>query len=203
METSQKFPLWAWWIVGIAVIVSIAVGAIYLTRSKTPVLPPGLAEKRQTVSDIFTEANAVKDVDIKPLVEFENKKDYKAAVELMDRAVSANQQFEDLSARLVTVSDELTKLAVRVEPETVGTKAIEAFGILAQLAQSEKDFYVNRRKLYEITKTYYADLASKKNPAIPGDLQTLVETVNASLAKVQTLHAQFATAVQTFDAIAR
>lgn len=195
----KGLPIWAWWVIGLAVIVAVTAAVVFLIRSAKPQLPPGLVQKRESVAKILEDINKVKDVDIRPLVELESKKDYKGAVGLMDKALEANAAYEHLANALMTVSDELAKLAVQVRPDDIGTKAVEAFGSLANLAQAEKSFYRNRRALYETTKSYYADLDAKKTPPIPDNLRSLVEAINSDLNKAKELNDQFAKAVKAFD----
>lgn len=201
MHETRSFPLWAWWVIGIAVIIGITAGVVFIIRVGRVKIPPGLVEMREAVAKILDESSRIADVDIQPLVELEAKKEYQRAVELLDDALRVNTSHEALAASLITVSDSLTKLSVQVEPDEIATKAIDAFGILAQLAQAEKKFYEDRRSLYEITRTYYADFAEKKNPPIPQRLPSLVDTVNADLKKVNDLHQRFALAVKAFDAV--
>jgi len=197
--TKSRLPIWVWWVIGLALIAAISVGVIFLVRKKTLQIPPGLVERREAVSRILDDINKIEDVDIKPLVELESKKDYKGAVALMDQALSKNGAYEYLNSSLVSVSEELTKLSLQIKPDDVGTKAIEAFGLLARLAQAEKNFYERRRTLYEITKSYYGDLVAKRNPPIPVNLRELVVAVNEDLKKAKELQNQFAAAVKAFD----
>lgn len=199
METTRKFPLWVWWVVGLAVIVGIAAGVVVAISNPVPFLPLGLVEKREAVAKLRESQQRLEDVDIKPLVELEAKKDYRGAVELMDEALAANAGQERLVGELTAVSAELAGLALRVEPDAAGAKAIAAFETLTQLVRAEQKFYENRRKLYEITRNYYADLEAKKNPSVPADLQVLVNAVNADFGKARELGLQFAAAVQAFD----
>lgn len=199
MEITRKLPLWAWWVVGLAVIIGIAAGVVIAVSNPAPLLPPGLAEKREAVAKLRDEASRFKDVDIKPLVELEAKKDYRGAVALMEQALAANAEYELVVGELSAVSEELSVLAIQVEPDVVGAKAITAFETLVQLAQAEKKFYENRRRLYEITRSYYLDLEIGKRPAVPDGLAELVEAVNADLEKARQLNRQFAAAVRAFD----
>lgn len=201
MDTSRRFPIWAWWVIGLVLIAAISAGIVFLARKKAPYLPPDLVEKRVAIGRILDDINKIEDVDIKPLVELENKKDYKGAVELMDRALEKNGAYEYLNSSLVSVSEELTKLSLQIKPDDVGAKAIEAFGLLAKLAQAEKKFYESRRALYEVTKSYYGDLAIKKNPSIPENLGRLVAAVSEDLKTAKELQNQFAAAVKAFDEV--
>jgi len=199
MDSTRRIPLWAWWVIGIAVIVAVSAGAVFLVRQSRPALPPGLVELRESVAKILEESSRLEDVDVKPLIELEAKQDYAGAVALLDRALAANAAHETVAASLVGVSENLTKLAIQVKPDAVATKAIEAFGLLAQLARAEQKFYEDRRQLYEMTKQYYAGLADGKNPPIPPGLQPLVDAVNDDLARARGLRERFAAGVQAFD----
>lgn len=199
LETARKLPLWSWWLIGIAAIAGVAAGIVFLIRETAPSLPPGLVEKRREVAKILDESSQLEDVDLKPLLELETKKDFRGAAELMAKALEVNGDFEILSVSLVKVSNELTKLALAVKPDDIGIKAMEAFDSLARLAQAEKKFYENRRRLYELTQGYYAGLAAKKKPALPEGLRSLALEVNNDLDKAKELHQQFAAAVKAFD----
>lgn len=199
MESSRRLPLWAWWVVGIAVIIGIAGGVVVAIWNPTPILPSGLAEKREAVTLLLERQRRLEDTDIKPLVLLESKQDYRGAVALMETALAANGKQEELAGTLAVMGEELARLAVLVKPDAAGAKAMAAFSTLTELAQTEKKFYGNRRRLYEITRNYYADLEAKKTPPVPGDLEALVASVNADLEKAQQLSRQFASAVQAFD----
>ena len=199
MEITRRLPLWLWWIIGIAVIGAVSAGAVFFIRSSRPSIPPGLVEKREEISRLLEESGRIGDVDIRPLAEMESKKDYSGVAALMERALESNAEHEKLSQTLVKASDELANTSVRVMPDTIGTKAITAFGVLSRLAQAEKKFYANRRLLYEMTRDYYADLAAKKNPTLPDNLRALVLKVNADLDEARALHQQFASAIKIFD----
>ena len=203
MEISKRLPMWFWWAVGIMLIAAIAAAAVLLTRSTGPTLPPGLVERRAEAARILDEASRVEDADLKPLVALEARKDFKGAVALMEQAMAANERQERLNASLITVSEELTRLAVGVTPDEVGARAVDAFSILTQLAGAEKKFFAERRQLYETTRNYYAELAAKKKPSIPADLSSLVDRVSAALAKARELHRRFTDAVKAFDAAIR
>ncbi len=197
----RKFPRWAWWLVGIIAVVAIAAGIIFIVRNAGPSLPSGLVEKRAEAARLLEEASRIEDVDMKPLVTLEAKKDYAGAVALMDAALAVNNRQEQLNGALVTVSDELAKLAVGVEPDGAGEKAVEAFSILAQLAEAEKEFFTDRRALYEAGRGYYAALAAKKKPPLSAGLAALAETITADLAKAKELHQHFSAAARAFDEI--
>lgn len=195
----SRLPIWAWWVIGIALIIAVAAGIVLIIRNTQTELPPGLIERRKDISRILEDIDRVEDVDIKPLVELEKVKDYKGAVALMERAVDRNAEYEKLVASLANVSDELAKLSVQVRPDDLGSKAVEAFGFLVRLAEAERKFYEDRRALYEITLSYYTDLETKKNPTIPENLHAVVEAVNSDLQKVKEASQQFAIAVKAFD----
>ena len=199
MEFTKKLPNWAWWAIGIAVIIAVAAIVVATVRNRGPVLPPGLVEKRNAVAKIFDEASRVEDVDIRPLVKLEAQKDYRGAAALMGTALAANASLAGLNESLVTVSAELAKLAVGVEPDPLGAKAVEAFGLLRELAQAEKKFYDDRRRLYETTRDYYAGLAAKKSLPIPENLRAAVEIVSADLERAKNIHQQFSAAMRAFD----
>ena len=199
MRIARRLPLWLWWFIGLAAIAAIVAGVIFVQRLNSPRLPAGLAELREHVAKILEESGRIEDVDIKPLVDLEVKKDYAGAVALMDKALAANASLEAVAESLAEASAGLTKLAVQVKPDDIATKAIEAFGALDKLAQAEKKFYEDRRMLYEVTRSYYADLAAKKSPAIPENLPSLVETVNADLKRAEELRETFSTAIKAFD----
>ncbi len=199
MESTRGFPLWAWWTIGIAVIIGIVAGVVLAISNPAPVLPPGLVEKREAVTLLLETQRRLEDTDIKPLIGLEARRDYRGAVALMEKALEANTRHEQIVGELAAVSGELAGLAVRVEPNVTSVKAVAAFGTLGELAKTEKQFYANRRRLYEITRNYYADLDAQKTPPISGDLEALVDTVNADLEKAQQLSRQFAAAVQAFD----
>lgn len=196
---AKRLPLWAWWVIGLVIIVALAVAAVWLVGGRGLTLPPGLTEKREQVAKLLDEASRIEDVDIKPLLALEEKKDFKGAVALMEQALGVNALQEELNATLVGLADELARLALVVEPDELGTKAIEAFGALAELAEAEQKFFSDRKLLYETTRGYYADLAAKKRPPIPADLTTLVDTVNADLEKAKGLHRDFAASARAFD----
>lgn len=199
MDSTRRIPLWAWWVVGPAVIVGIAAGVVIAVSNPAPLLPPGLVEKREAVSRLLEEQKHLEDTDIKPLVELEAKKDYRGASALMEKALAANAEHERLAGDLAAVSGELARLAIAVRPDAVGAKAVSAFQSLVELARAEKKFYASRRQLYEVTRNYYADLEAKKAPPVPDGLAGLVEAVNADLEKARELNRQFAAAVQAFD----
>ncbi len=199
MEFVRNFPSWIWWVIGIVVIAAIAAAAVLMARNPGPRLPPGLVEKRAEVVAILDEAARIEDVDLQPLVGLEAKKDFKSSVALMEQALVVNERQERLNASLLAASEELTQIAVGITPDTIGAKAVEAFSILKQLAQTERDFFTGRKFLYETTRNYYADLAAKKRPAVPANLKTLVDTVNAQFAKAKELHRRFTEAVAAFD----
>ncbi len=194
-----KLPDWAWWAIGIGIIVAVTAGVVLLVRSSRPQLPLELVQKRETVGKILEEMSRVSDVDVKPLEELEGKKDYRGAVRLMDEALKVNLAYENLSDMLLKASSDLTRLALQIKPDDLGTKAVEAFGSLASLAEVEKRFYQNRRNLYEMTRSYYADLEAEKNPLIPENLNLLVQAVNSDFSKARELEGKFAAAVKAFD----
>lgn len=187
--------------VGIAVILGIAAGVVLAIRNPAPLLPPGLVEKREAVTLLLETQQRLEDTDIKPLVGLEAAQDYRGAVALMEKALEANARHERVVGELAVVSGELAGLAILVKPEAAGAKAVAAFETLEELAKTERTFYENRRRLYEITRNYYADLEAKKTPPIPDDLRALVDAVNADLEKAQQLTRQFASAVQAFDEV--
>ena len=199
MQLSQRLPTWSWWIVGIIIIAALAAAAVFMVKNPGPRLPPGLVEKRAEVAGILDAASRIEDVDLKPLVGLEERKDFKSAAALMEQALAVNARQEQLNASLLTASEELTRLAVGITPDTVGTKAVEAFSILKQLAETEHDFFTGRHFLYEATQKYYADLSAKKRPTVPANMKTLVDTVNAQFAKAKELHQRFTNAVKAFD----
>lgn len=200
METFvKKLAPWAWWTIGLAAIAAVAGGAAYFVSNQKPALPPGLVELREAVAKIIEQSAKLEDIDVTPLAELEAKKEYEAAVRLMEEALRANAAAEAFTASLVEASENLAKLSVEIKSEAVATKAIDAFGILAKLASAEAEFYADRRRLYEITRDYYADLAAKKNPAIPEGLEALADEVNADLEKARGLHQEFASALAVFD----
>ncbi len=201
MELPRRLSVWVWWLAGIIIVAAIAGGIIFIVRNAGPSLPPGLAEKRAEAARLLEEASRIEDVDMKPLVTLEAKKDYAAAVALMDFALAANSRQEQLNGALVTVSDELAKLAVGVEPDDAGAKAVEAFSILAQFAAAERKFFSNRQLLYASGRDYYAALAAKKKPSLSGELAALTETITADLAKAKDLHQRFSAAAKAFDEI--
>lgn len=196
----RTFPLRLGWLIGLAGIIGTVAGIILFMRAGGPELPPGMAEERAAAARILDGFRRLPDIDIKPLLELEAKKDYAGAVALMDRALSANASQETLAASLVEASDRLIRRAIQVKPDTIATTAIGAFGALAKLAQAEKVFYADRRRLYEMTRDYYAELEATKSPPIPENLASLVETVNADLEKTKKLNAEFAAAIKAFDA---
>ncbi len=199
MDSTRRIPLWAWWVIGPAVIIGITAGVVIAVSNPAPILPPGLVEKREAVAKLRDEASRLKDVDIKPLVGLEAKKDYSGAVKLMDEALAANAAYERTIGEQVALGNELARLAIQVEPDAVGAKAITAFETLTQLARAEQKFYDNRRKLYELTRNYYAELLAERSPSVPADLRALVDAVNADFGTAQQLSAQFAAAVRAFD----
>lgn len=199
MEFSKKLPFWAWWAAGIIAVAAIAAGIIFAVRNSGPSLPPGLVEKRAEASRLLEEASRIEDVDVKPLVTLEAKKDYAGAAALMDLALAVNSRREQLNGALVTVSDELTRIAVGVEPDAAGAKAVEAFNVLAQLAGAEKKFFTDRRLLYKAGRDYYAALAAKKKSSLSSGLTALVETITADLEKAKELHQRFSEATRAFD----
>lgn len=195
----RHLPVWVWWLIGFIVIAAIAAAAVFVVRSPGPRLPPGLVEKRAEVAGILDAASRIEDVDLRPLVELEARKDFKSAALLVGQALAVNARQEQLNASLLTASEELTRLAVGITPDTIGTKAVEAFSLLKQLAETEHDFFTGRRFLYETTQKYYSDIAAKKRPTVPANLKTLVDTVNAQFAKAKDLHRRFTDAVKAFD----
>lgn len=158
-----------------------------------------MVEKRAEASRLLEEASRIEDVDVKPLVTLEAKKDYAGAVALMDAALAVSSRQEQLNAALVSVSDELARIAVGVEPDDAGAKAVEAFSILAQLAEAEKKFFADRRLLYESGRDYYRALAAKKKPSLSRELAVLAETITVDLAKAKELHQRFSEATKAFD----
>jgi hypothetical protein len=200
MDSTRKIPLWLWWIVGLAILVALVLFGVSTFRTRQPTIPPGLVEKRQEVGEILLRSADADDIDIRPLVELESKKEYGAAVSLMDRALAANAIKKELNASLVTVAGELAGLAVQVKPDDAGAKAVEAFSLLQQFAESDRMYYHDRETLYQMTHDYYSALLAKQSPPIPDNLGGVVETVNADLAKTNTLNEQFASAIQAFDA---
>lgn len=199
MEFIKQFPRWALWAIGaLALILAVLVIAWFI-RSGRPSLPPGLVEKREEVGRILAERERLSDVNVKPLVELEARRDFKGAAALMDQALGANARQEELNASLATVSNELAKLAVGVRPDAVGERAVAAFGALRRLAEAERRYYQDRRALYEMTRGYYSDLATGLKPPIPDRLPELVDAVNADLEKAKAVHAEFASAVSAFD----
>ncbi len=199
MEFQKRFPIWAWWVAGIIAVAALAGGIIFIVRNSGPSLPPGLVEKRAEASRLLEEASRIEDVDVKPLITLEAKKDFAGAVALMDSALAVNSRQEQLNGALVSVSDELAKIAVGVEPDDAGAKAVEAFSILAQLAEAEKKFFTDRRALYEAGRDYYRALAAKKKPSLSNELAALVETITSDLTKAKELHQRFSTAAKAFD----
>lgn len=196
---AKHLPRWSWWVVGIAFIAAIAAAVIFFVRAVRPSLPPGLVEKRDAVARLLEDGSRIADVDIKPLVALEAKKDFTGAVALMEQALAANARQEELNASLTAVSQDLAKLSVGVEPDAIGAKAVEAFGILAKLAEAERKFYADRRRLYEMTRDYYRALMGRQQPPIPENLRLLVDAVNADQESAKTLHGQFAAAIKAFD----
>lgn len=199
MELIQKLPRTTWWLAGILLLALVVLAAVWFIRSGRPSLPPGLVEKREGVTRILAERERTPDVDIKPLIELEARRNFKGAGALMEQALAANARQEELNAALVKASEELATLAVGVEPDELGAKAIGAFGALARLAEAERRYYQDRRILYELTRGYYADLATGLAPPVPDRLADLVDTVNADLEKAKTAHDEFAAAISAFD----
>ena len=199
MEFLKRFLDWRWWLLGIAVLAVFAIAIIFLNRASSPTLPPGFAEKREAVSRILDVLGKRQDVDIRPLAELEAEKDYSGAVALVERALSANALYEADVSSLAAASTELAALTVAVKSEDIIAKARQAFGLLVAFVQAEKKFYEDRRRLYEVTRQYYSDLALKKKPPVPEGLPAMVDTVNADFASAQELRRQFAGALKTFD----
>lgn len=199
MDESGQYPKWLWWMLGVGIAVALAAAALAILRLTRPAIPPGLVEMREATAQILDEQARIEDVDIRPLVDLEAKKDYGNATSLLDRALESNSKREALAASLVSVSGGLAKLAIQVKPDAIGTKAIAAFRILANLAETEKQFYADRRVLYEVTRRYYADLTAKKSPPIPENLRSLVQQVTLDMEKVNALHREFALAIAAFD----
>lgn len=199
MDIARRIPLWAWWASGLAAISVAAAGAVWLVADRGPTLPPELAEKRAAAAKLLEQASRIEDVDIKPLLELEAKRDYTGAVALMEQALGVNALQEELNGTLVGLAHELSRLALGVTPDEAGARAVEAFGVLARLAEAEKKFYEDRRQLYELTHEYYAGLAARKRPPIPPGLRQLVDAVNADLEKAKGLHRDFAAAAEAFD----
>ena len=200
MDFLRRFAVLAWLAAALVILV-LVVAAFFLLRSKHPSIPPGLVEKRQAVSDILKQSNGTEDVDIRPLVDLEAKKNYGGAVALMERAISENQVHHDLASSLVGVAGELSRLAVQVKPDDVGAKAVGAFSLLTKFAEANRTFYEDRGELYHMTRDYYAGLAAKKSPAIPDTLRHIVDTVTKDRAAASTLNQQFASAIKAFDAM--
>lgn len=180
-------------------LAALAVAVIFLNRASSPTLPPGLVEKREAVGRILDDLSKRQDVDILPLAELEAKKDYSGAIALMERALLANSAFEANVSSLAAAGTELAALTAAVTSEDIAAQAREAFGLLVAFIQAEKKFYEDRRRLYEVTRQYYSDLAVKKKPPIPEGLSALVDTVNADFAAAQELRRQFAGALKAFD----
>jgi len=199
METTRRFPAWLWWSIAIGCVIAIAAAVAYFVSSYQPRLPPGLAEKRREAVSLLEESGRIEDVDIRALQELEAAKAYADAVVLLERALAANASREQLSVRLVTVSEELSRLALVIEPDSIGAKAIEAFGLLTKLAEAEYAFYDGRRELYEVTRDYYLELAAERTVPFPRQLAEQVEAVNADFERTQELRKQFSSAISAFD----
>lgn len=197
--SAHKKSKWLWWVIGILIIIAVSAGVVFFIGKNKVSIPPGLVEKRKDLAKVFEQISGVQDVDIRPLLDMESKKDYKGAVELMTQALQRNAEYEKLNASLVSVSDELNQLSTGVKPSDLGAKATSAFSDLVKLVQAEKKFYEDRRTLYELTKSYYTDLEAKKNPSIPAELQAVVQAVNADLASARDLSQKFTASVKAFD----
>ena len=188
-----------WWLAAVVVIGVVAAAIIFFIKPSQPTVPPGLVEQREAISRILDDANKIADIDIRPLAELEAKRNYRGAVSLLEQALAVNTAYEANVASLLTASNELAALASGVKPDALAVKARDAFGVLTKFAEAEKKFYGDRRALYEVTWSYYVDLAAKKKPAIPEGLQALVDAVNADLQQARELRQQFASALQAFD----
>ena len=197
MNFLRRLPAWVWWLLAIAAIAGLAV--IFVIRTFGPSLPPGLVERREAVGRILDNLNKIQDVDIRPLAELETKKEYANAVSLVERALSANSAYEAEVSSLVEASRGLTTLAAAISSAGIAVKARDAFALLTKFAEAEKKFYEDRRSLYQITRSYYADLAAKKKAPIPEGLPAMVDTVNADFAQAQEIRRQFAAALKAFD----
>lgn len=192
---------WIWWSLGIAVlIIAVAVG-IWLVRTAKPSIPEGLAAHRADATRIIAEGNAIQDVDLRPLSAMELSKDYAGAIRLLDDALAVNAKQVEKNAELVQTSSALKDLTAGVRPAAVGDKAKEAFGLLDELARSQRTYLEARRALFEAAKIYYADLGAKKQVGVPEELNTLAATVTADLQKTLELAGKFQKAMQEFDSI--
>lgn len=199
MELIQKLPRTIWWFAGMLLLVVAVLVVVWFIRSGRPSLPPGLVEKREKVTRILAERERTPDVDIRPLIDLEARRNFKGAVALMEQALAANTRQEEFNAALIKASGELATLAVSVEPDELGAKAIGAFGALSRLAGAERRYYQNRRTLYEVTRGYYLDLTAGLQPPVPDRLADLVDAVNAELEKAKAAHNEFAAAISAFD----
>lgn len=198
--STPRARLWAAIVVALALL--LGAGMFYATKREHPVIPPGLVEKRAATAKILDQSNAAEDIDIKPLVDLEAKKDYAGAVLLMTRALAANQIHGEFTAALAITADDLTKLATQVKPDSIGAQAVDAFGLLVKFAAADKKYYADRHMLYQMTYDYYSELAAKKSPPIPDNLKDVVNTVTTDLAAVNDLRNQFVIAIKAFDAAA-
>lgn len=192
---------WLWWSLAIALLaVAIAIG-IWLVQTARPRIPPGLADRRADATRIIADGNAIGDTDLRPLSAFEISKNYTGAIGLLDEAIRVNGEQAAKNAELVRVSVELTDLSAGVRPASVGDKAKTAFALLNELAEAQRAYLEARRQLFEAAKAYYADLAAKKQVAVPAELATLADAVIADLQKSIDLTGKFQKAIKEFDAM--
>ena len=191
------------WIIVVAALLLLVVGIIiFVVNRPKPQLPSGLVDQRKAALDILAQADEIKDVDIRPLVELEAKKEYAGAVALIENAITANHAYRNLNASLLGVAAGLSQLAPQVQPDAIGAKAVQAFNLLLKFAAAEKKYYDDREIVYQMTHDYYAELAAKKSPPIPENLKTLVDTVTTDSALRKEAEDQFASALQAFDSAA-
>lgn len=202
MEYLRRFPVWVWVILLLLVGLLVILIFVFPFWSHAPTIPSGLVEKRLEVGSILQRSADADDIDIRVIVELENEKKYAEAVNLMERAITANTIKKDLNSSLVSAASELSRLATQVRPTDLAKKAIEAFALLEQFADADKQYYRDRETLYKMTKDYYAALLAKQNPPIPETLRDVVDAVNNDLKKANELNAQFAAAIGAFDALA-
>lgn len=202
MEATKRFPSWLWWTIGIGFVITIAAAVAYLVSSRQPRFPPGLTEQRREAVALLEEITRAEDVDVRDLERLEGVRDYAGAVTLLERALTANATHEQRSVRLVQLGDELSRLALAVEPDGIGTRAVEAFGLLAKLAEAEYAFSSDRRELYEVTRDYYLELTAEHEAPFPRNLAEMVEVVNADFERREELRSEFSAAIAAFDALA-
>jgi len=195
-----RLPQWIYWVAFFIGVAAIGAAAWFGVRQHSVVIPAEFVSRRNGIIQLLVELNATPSVDVAPLADAENKKEYAAASALLEKAIEANAAHQAIIQKLARTSDGLSALATQIKPDTLSEKAIVAFGILHRLVIAEQSYYESQRSLFTISKQYYDDaITSGVLPAVPAEVQKIADAASKSLAEMQDLNKQFKDAIDAFD----